>query len=56
MKKLVSTNPAKNYAVLGSVTISTAKEIVQKVIRLAGIKDRGRDASMENTDFRNFVR
>lgn len=33
MAKLVSTNPAKNYAVLGSVTVSTAKEIVQKVAR-----------------------
>lgn len=31
MKKLISTNPAKNYEVLGSVSISSSKEIKEKV-------------------------
>lgn len=31
MKKLISTNPAKNYEVIGSVNISTSQEIKQKV-------------------------
>lgn len=31
MKKLVSTNPAKNYEVLGSVSISTLKELKEKL-------------------------
>ena len=31
MKKLISTNPAKNYQVIGSVSISTPEEIKQKV-------------------------
>lgn len=33
MAKLVSTNPAKNYEVLGSVDVSTAKEIKAKVAK-----------------------
>lgn len=33
MKKLVSTNPAKNYEVLGSVSVSPSKEIKAKVAR-----------------------
>ena len=32
MKKLISTNPAKNYQVLGSVNISSPQEIKQKVV------------------------
>lgn len=31
MAKLVSTNPAKNYEVLGTVDVSTVKEIKAKV-------------------------
>jgi len=31
MKKLISTNPAKNYEVIGSVDISSSQEIKEKV-------------------------
>ena len=31
MKKLISTNPAKNYEVIGQIDISTDKEIKEKV-------------------------
>lgn len=31
MKKIISTNPAKNYEVIGSVNISILSEIKQKV-------------------------
>ncbi|MDP1722007.1 MAG: aldehyde dehydrogenase family protein [Candidatus Gottesmanbacteria bacterium] len=33
MKKLISTNPAKNYEVLGSVDVSTSKEINSKITK-----------------------
>ncbi|MBI3559603.1 aldehyde dehydrogenase family protein, partial [Candidatus Gottesmanbacteria bacterium] len=33
MAKLISTNPAKNYEVLGAVDVSTEKEIKEKVAR-----------------------
>src|SRR3989338_8433202 len=33
MAKLVSTNPAKNYEVLGSVNISSSKEIKGKIAK-----------------------
>ncbi len=33
MKKLVSTNPAKNYEVLGSVSVSPSKEIKAKIAK-----------------------
>lgn len=45
MVKLISTNPAKNYQVFGSVTLSTAKETTQKVAKAraatSGWKDLG---------------
>ncbi|MEA3514166.1 MAG: hypothetical protein U9R34_01685 [Nanoarchaeota archaeon] len=31
MAKLISTNPAKNYEVVGEVEISTGKEITKKI-------------------------
>jgi len=31
MKKLISTNPAKNYEVIGQVDVSTDEEIKEKV-------------------------
>ncbi len=33
MSKLISTNPAKNYEVIGEVDISTDKEIKETVVR-----------------------
>lgn len=43
MTQLVSTNPAKNYQVLGSVTVSTAKEIVQKVARASAATEKWKE-------------
>lgn len=40
MVKLVSTNPAKNYKVLGSVMISTAKDIAEKVAKARAAVDQ----------------
>jgi len=37
--KLISTNPAKNYEVIGEVTVSTEQEIKEKVVRAKKAKD-----------------
>lgn len=39
MKTIISTNPAKNYQVIGEVTVTTNKEIVQKVNDANSAKD-----------------
>lgn len=45
MSKLISTNPAQNYSVVGEVEISSDEEIVEKVLKAhaaeGGWKDRG---------------
>ncbi|MBI4009066.1 aldehyde dehydrogenase [Candidatus Roizmanbacteria bacterium] len=48
MLKLVSTNPAKNYKVIGSVNISTKKEVKQKVIDAQKAKAHWKELGVKN--------
>lgn len=46
MKKIVSTNPAKNYEVLGEVPISTKKEIAEKVAQANRAKKEWKETEL----------
>ena len=47
MTKLISTNPGKNYEPVGSVTVSTLKEIKQKVALAHKAKKQWQDIGVE---------
>lgn len=47
MRKLISTNPAKNYRVIGSVDISSAKEIKNKVALANKAKEQWKELGVE---------
>lgn len=47
MIKLISTNPAKNYEIIGEVSVSTEKEIKNKVFRANLAKQEWRDLGVE---------
>ncbi len=47
MAKLVSTNPAKNYQVLGSVYISSVKEIARKVAKARAARSRWKNLGVD---------
>jgi len=48
MKKIISTNPSKNYEVIGKVKASTKKEIVQKVADANHVKEDWRNLGVRN--------
>ena len=47
MTKLTSTNPAKNYSVIGKVTVSSEAEIVEKVKRANDAKKEWREIGVQ---------
>jgi acyl-CoA reductase-like NAD-dependent aldehyde dehydrogenase len=57
MKKLISTNPAKNYEEIGSVTISTESEIKDKVAKANKAKLKWKQTSLEERKgyFKKFL-
>lgn len=47
MTKLISTNPARNYEVVGEVDISTEQEIVEKVEKAQNAKKAWKDSGLQ---------
>ena len=47
MSKLISTNPAKNYKVVGSINVSSLQEIKQKVAKAQKVKTEWKELGVE---------